>query len=90
MSAGYLLDTNVPSETLRPLPHPKVTGWLEAQSEIQFVSVMSLGELRRGASLLVQGAIVKRFLCFRLCVRRENDYERQQRAEADPEDFIHA
>jgi predicted nucleic acid-binding protein len=30
MSAGFLLDTNVPSETLRPVPHPKVTAWLEA------------------------------------------------------------
>ena len=33
MSAGFLLDTNVPSETLRPMPHPKVTAWVEAQSE---------------------------------------------------------
>jgi predicted nucleic acid-binding protein len=56
MSAGFLLDTNVPSETLRPVPHPRVTAWVEAQSDIQFVSVVSIGELRRGATLLVQGS----------------------------------
>ena len=56
MSAGFLLDTNVPSETLRPVPHPRVTAWVEAQNDIQFVSVVSIGELRRGATLLVQGS----------------------------------
>jgi toxin FitB len=56
MSAGFLLDTNVRSETLRPMPHPGVTAWVEAQSDIPFVSVVSIGELRRGASLLVQGS----------------------------------
>lgn len=56
MSVGFLLDTNVPSETLRPMPHPRVTAWLETQSNLQFVSVVSIGELRRGATLLVQGS----------------------------------
>ncbi len=56
MSRGYLLDTNVPSETLRPVPHPMVTAWLEVQNDFQFVSVVSIGELRRGAALLVQGS----------------------------------
>jgi len=53
MSAGFLLDTNVPSETLRPMPNPRVTAWAEAQSDIEFVSVVTIGELRRGATLLV-------------------------------------
>jgi toxin FitB len=56
MSAGFLLDTNVPSETLRPVPHPRVIAWVEAQSDIQFVSVVSVGELRHGAALLLQGS----------------------------------
>ncbi len=56
MSAGFLLDTNVPSETLRPVPHPRVIAWVEAQSDVQFVSVVSIGEMRRGAALLVQGS----------------------------------
>ena len=51
-----LLDTNVPSETLRPIPNPRVTAWVEAHSEVQFVSVVLIGELRRGATLLVQGS----------------------------------
>ena len=56
MSAGFLLDTNVPSETLRPMPQPSVTAWVQAQSAIQFVSVVTIGELRRGATLLAQGS----------------------------------
>lgn len=57
MNGGCLLDTNIPSETLRPLPHAKVVAWLEKQvAESQFVSVVTLGELRRGATLLVPGA----------------------------------
>ncbi len=56
MSAGFLLDTNVTSETLRPVPHPRVTARVEAQSDIEFLSVVSIGELRRGATLLVQGS----------------------------------
>jgi predicted nucleic acid-binding protein len=56
MSAGFLLDTNVPSETPRPVPHPGVIAWVEAQSDIQFVSMVSMGELRGSATLLVQGS----------------------------------
>ena len=57
MSAGFLLDTNVPSETLRPVPHPNVISWIEAQSkDVQFLSVVSIGELRRGAALLLPGS----------------------------------
>ena len=54
---GFLLDTNVPSETLRPLPDVKVAAWLENQTkESQFLSVVTLGDLRRGTTLLLQGA----------------------------------
>jgi toxin FitB len=57
MNRGFLLDTNVPSETLRPSPAPAVIAWLQAQSkDVQFVSVVSVGELRRGAALLVPGS----------------------------------
>jgi hypothetical protein len=42
MNGGYLLDTNVPSETLRPLPHAKMASWLERQpNDIQFLSVVT-------------------------------------------------
>ncbi len=57
MSGGFLLDTNVPSETLRPAPDAKVANWLKSQSkELQFVSVVTIGELRRGTTRLAQGA----------------------------------
>ena len=55
--SGFLLDTNVPSETLRPAPESKVVDWLRTQSkDSQFLSVVTLGELRRGITLLPQGA----------------------------------
>ena len=54
---GFLLDTNVPSETLRPVPSPKLVAWLTSQDkESQFISVVTIGELRRGTTLLPQGA----------------------------------
>lgn len=55
--SGLLLDTNIPSESLRPVPNAKVAAWLESQSkEIQFLSVVTIGELRRGITLLAQSA----------------------------------
>jgi predicted nucleic acid-binding protein len=57
MNGGYLLDTNIPSETLRPSPDAKVAAWLENHPKnSQFLSVVTLGELRRGISLLAPGA----------------------------------
>jgi predicted nucleic acid-binding protein len=55
--SGFLLDTNIPSETLRPLPNANVADWLESQTqESQFLSVVTMGELRRGTTLLSHGA----------------------------------
>jgi len=49
MNGGYLLDTNIPSETLSPSPDAKVAAWLESHAQdSQFLSVVTLGELRRG------------------------------------------
>jgi predicted nucleic acid-binding protein len=51
--SGFLLDTNIPSETLRPVPNANVSAWLQSQRQkIQFISVVTIGELRRGATLL--------------------------------------
>jgi toxin FitB len=51
--SGFLLDTNIPSELLRPRPDVTVAGWLNRQSrETLFVSLVTLGELRRGIALL--------------------------------------
>jgi toxin FitB len=66
MNGGCLLDTNIPSETLRPRPHPEVASWLEKQHrDSQFVSVVTIGELRRGATLLANNnrrAQLERFI----------------------------
>jgi predicted nucleic acid-binding protein len=53
---GFLLDTNVPSELIRPQPDPKVKAWIAAQSlESLFISVVSFGEFRKGISLRLPG-----------------------------------
>lgn len=53
---GFLLDTNVPSELVRPQPEPKVKTWLAAQSlDALFISTVSFGELRKGIVLRSPG-----------------------------------
>jgi predicted nucleic acid-binding protein len=50
---GFLLDTNVPSELIRVRPEPSVAAWLEAADDQQlFVSVVTIGELRKGFTIL--------------------------------------
>ncbi len=44
---GYLLDTNVVSETTKRTPNVGVLDWLR-KSEPSFLSVLTIGELRRG------------------------------------------
>ena len=47
--SGFLLDTNIPSELVRPQPEPKVRTWVAAQSlETLFISSVSFGEFRKG------------------------------------------
>ncbi len=56
MSIGFLLDTNVPSELTRPLPDERVVAWVNAQdSSSLYLSVVSVGELRKGFCLLAEG-----------------------------------
>ena len=44
MNDGFLLDTNIPSELMRPRPEPKVKGWVAAQDiSALFLSVVSIG-----------------------------------------------
>ena len=50
---NYLLDTNCLSEPARERPEPRVLSWLAAVDESQlFLSVLTLGEIRKGASSL--------------------------------------
>ena len=58
MSAGgFLLDTNILSETKRRKPHPGVEEWfLRHASQNLYVSVLSIGEIRSGALRLNEAA----------------------------------
>ncbi len=49
--SGFLVDTNVISEIVKPRPHPTVMRWFAAADEslIHF-SVLTLGEIRKGIS----------------------------------------
>ncbi len=50
---SYLLDTNVVSETMRRRQNKLVIGWLEqVPAEALFVSVLTLGEIRKGIERL--------------------------------------
>lgn len=52
----YLLDTDIISETVRPHPNKNVYQWLsEIPSESLFMSVLTLGEIRRGIEKLGKG-----------------------------------
>ena len=53
--SGFLLDTNIPSELTRPMPDSRVRDWVRAQDNASlYLSVVSVGELRRGLTLLPQ------------------------------------
>lgn len=50
---SYLLDTNVVSELVRPKPNSKVVKWFEnVPDEALHLSVLSLGEIRKGVEKL--------------------------------------
>lgn len=52
----YLLDTNVLAEPARPRPNAGVVGWLDHQSPLDLgISVLTLGEIQKGVSLLPRG-----------------------------------
>jgi toxin FitB len=56
MSNGFLLDTNIPSELVRPQPEPKVKTWIAAQGlDTLFISAVSFGEFRKGIILRSPG-----------------------------------
>jgi predicted nucleic acid-binding protein len=49
VNGGFLPDTNIPSELMRPRPEPKVQDWVAAQRiGTFFMSVVSIGELETG------------------------------------------
>ena len=55
--SGYLLDTNIPSELIRSRPDPHVEAWVFRQDEqALFLSAITIGELRKGFTLLAAGS----------------------------------
>jgi predicted nucleic acid-binding protein len=54
---GFLIDTNVISEILKTAPDANVKAWSQRQSkDLLFLSVVSIGELRKGVAILPAGA----------------------------------
>jgi len=50
---SYLLDTNIVSETVRRNPNKALIAWLDQlPGEALFVSVLTLGEIRKGIEAL--------------------------------------
>lgn len=55
--SGFLLDTNVVSELVKPKPEPKVTAWIdETDEDLLHLSVLTLGEIRKGVGAVKDAA----------------------------------
>ena len=53
--SGFLLDTNVISELVKPRPEANVIAWIENTDEsLLYLSVLTMGEIRRGIAALPQ------------------------------------
>lgn len=54
---NYLIDTNVISELLKLQPNSKVVTWFQAiPNDNLFISVLTLGEIRKGVDQIASGA----------------------------------
>jgi predicted nucleic acid-binding protein len=52
----YLLDTNIISNALKPVPSPGLADWMEQQlDESLFISALTVAEIQRGMLLLPAG-----------------------------------
>lgn len=55
--SGFLLDTNVISELVKPKPETRVVDWIARENEqLLHLSVLTLGEIRDGIELLPDGS----------------------------------
>jgi len=53
--SGFLLDTNCVSELVRVTPDPRVLDWMDSADEsLLYLSVLTLGEIRKGIAVLPQ------------------------------------
>ncbi len=56
----YLLDTNIISETIKQAPNKKLIEWLSSvDSQKLYLSVLTLGEIRKGVEKLVESTAKK-------------------------------
>jgi predicted nucleic acid-binding protein len=54
---SYLIDTNALSELRKRQPHPAVVGWFsERAASSLYLSVLTLGELRKGIEAMAEGS----------------------------------
>jgi len=54
--SGFLLDTNIISELIKPKPEAKLTEWVEsADEDLLYLSVLTIGEIRKGIVTMEQG-----------------------------------
>jgi predicted nucleic acid-binding protein len=54
---GFLLDTNIVSELVRPRPDSRVATWTDsADEELLFLSALTLGEVRKGITTVTDPA----------------------------------
>jgi toxin FitB len=61
----YLLDTNVLSELFKKHPEPKVANWLkDADQDSLYLSVLTLGEIRKGVEKMEHGSRKTRLVHF--------------------------
>ena len=71
--SGYLLDTNVLSEGVKPRPDLRVKEWADATDEqLLHVSVLTLGEIRKGIESLPPSsrrAALESWLIYDLVIR---------------------
>jgi predicted nucleic acid-binding protein len=55
--SGFLLDTNVISELVKPKPEARVTRWIDGTDEsLLYLSVLSMGEIRKGIASVPNAA----------------------------------
>lgn len=53
--SGFLLDTNIISELVKARPEPAVVHWVDESDEnLLYLSVLTLGEIRKGIAALPQ------------------------------------
>jgi predicted nucleic acid-binding protein len=64
VSRGWLIDTNIISEWVKPRPDAGVVHWLEEVDEERvFLSVVTLAEIRFGIERLASGRAAPDWIC---------------------------